>query len=201
MTFVFHRGKFVPTMKFVGAFLFSLVLLAVVHLSAFAQVATTIPTQEITPTPIPSVIMINYQLPYPGILPGSTLYPLKAIRDKIEELLISDPLKKSNFYLLQADKRLAATISLIDLKKDVLAEQTLSKGQNYLEKSLENDITAKGEQKNTSDILAKIRMSSIKQTMEIQILIPKTSGVTSEKLKQDLIRAKNLENLAERTNP
>ncbi len=44
----------------------------------------------------------EYALPYPGILPDNVLYNLKVFRDKVFEFLIIDPVKKADFYLLQA---------------------------------------------------------------------------------------------------
>lgn len=49
---------------------------------------------------------VEYYLPYPGMLPDNPLYFLKNIRDRIIEVLISDPVNKSEFYILQADKKL-----------------------------------------------------------------------------------------------
>lgn len=75
----------------------------------------------------------EYMLPYPGILPDSPFYKLKAARDWVVNFLISDTLKKSEFSLLQADKRLSAGAALFKKDKKELAEETISKGQNYLE--------------------------------------------------------------------
>lgn len=91
------------------------------HLSAAPQAAS------------PAVVAkINYTLPYPGLLPDSPLYFLKQIRDKILEFLIADPVRKAEFYLLQADKRLGMGMTLIDKGKSNLAESTISKGEKYM---------------------------------------------------------------------
>jgi len=47
---------------------------------------------------------IDYTLPYPGLLPDNPLYPLKMIRDRIILFLINDSAKRTEYYLLQADK-------------------------------------------------------------------------------------------------
>jgi hypothetical protein len=80
----------------------------------------------------------DYALPYPGILPGNPLYGLKVFRDKVFEFLIIDSLKKSDFYLLQADKRLAAGNALIKKGEVVLGEQTISKAEKYFELAVNN---------------------------------------------------------------
>jgi len=66
------------------------------------------PTLTPTPTPGP----IEYVLPYPGILPTHPLYFIKTLRDRIIEMLITDPISKAEFYILQADKKLNMGVSL-----------------------------------------------------------------------------------------
>lgn len=101
------------------------------------------PTATLTPVPQ------EYTLPYPGILPDSPFYFLKVTRDRVVSFLIADPLKKAEFNLLQADKRLVAGQYLIEKKNFTLAESTLSKGLNYFEESL---IVLKDAQKAGRDI-------------------------------------------------
>lgn len=55
----------------------------------------------------------EYVLPYPGMLPTNPLYFLKSFRDSLIGFIISDPLKKAEFELLQADKKLAAAQFLL----------------------------------------------------------------------------------------
>lgn len=78
----------------------------------------------------------EYMLPYPGILPDSPLYKLKAARDWVVNFLISDTVRKSEFSLLQADKRLSAGVALFKKDKKELAEETISKSQNYFEQAI-----------------------------------------------------------------
>lgn len=98
-----------------------------------AQEALEIDT--VSPTPVPEIV---YTLPYPGILPDNPLYVLKATRDRIVSFFIADPIKKAEFDLLQADKRVQAGLFLLH-KEDPdipLAISTISKGQNYLHEAL-----------------------------------------------------------------
>ena len=101
-------------MKTIGTILASLIFFLIIVASpVYAQTESIpIPTGSITPSPTP--VMIDYQLPYPGILPGSPLYSIKMLRDRIMEFFISDHVKKSNFYLLQADKRVASALMLFE---------------------------------------------------------------------------------------
>lgn len=86
--------------------------------------------------PIPAVTKIDYTLPYPGLLPDHPLYVLKRVRDAILEMVIIEPVRKSEFYILQGDKRLQMGIMLIEQNKFSLAETTISKAEKYMEKAV-----------------------------------------------------------------
>jgi len=75
---------------------------------------------------------INYELPYPGMLPDHPLYFLKAIRDGMVKLLINDDLKMAKFSLLNAEKRMFAGKMLFEKNKDEKAIDTISKSNNYI---------------------------------------------------------------------
>lgn len=70
-----------------------------------------------TPAPTPKPTPVEYLLPFPGILPTHPLYVFKSLRDKIIEMLITDPVSKAEFYILQADKKLNMGITLAALGK------------------------------------------------------------------------------------
>jgi len=181
-------------------FTLSLFLFLVSSSPSFAQTVTLpLPTTTLTPSPAPTVF--SYDLPYPGILPGSPLYGLKAARDRLQEAMISDPLKKSNFYLLQADKRLGASILLFKQKDKDLGEQTLSKSINYLEKSVEKMIEVKKTQEDVLDIFGKVKMSSEKQKLEIERLLETSRGEEAEKLKRNLKRVEEIQNRVDSFKP
>lgn len=109
-----------------------------------AQDSAPTPTVTIQSAPVDSVTVtvttekktVEYVLPYPGILPDHPLYFLKRMRDYILEKVIVDPVKKAEFYLLQADKRLAMGMALTGESKNALAESTISKGEKYFEQSV-----------------------------------------------------------------
>lgn len=162
----------------------------------YAQTITLpMPSPEIS-TPSAAPTGSNYFLPYPGLLPGNPLYSIKLLRDKFTEITTSGTLDKSYFYLLQSDKRLAAGLVLFDSGNQKVSENTISKGQNYLEKSINKMIQARSEGENVMDLSAKVKASSIKQREEIKKLSDKASGESAKKLKEDLKRAEKLEKRA-----
>lgn len=73
---------------------------------------------------------VDYNLPYPGILPDHPLYKLKVLRDKVVTFLIRDPIKKAEYHLLLADKRIYMSRLLVDKGKIALAKETALKGEN-----------------------------------------------------------------------
>lgn len=136
-------------------FLFSFVLSPV----SFAQESAS-PSPEITPTVTPT--QVEYQLPYPGLLPDNKFYYLKTLRDRIVSFLISDPLKKAEFNLLQADKRLNAGIALFNKGKGDLAHATISKGENYFEKAISELKEARRQGMGTSDTARRLFLAAKK---------------------------------------
>lgn len=135
---------------------------------AFA-ISNVIAVEELSPAP-----KVDYELPYPGLLPDSPIYFLRIIRDKTVSFLISDPLKKAEFNLLQADKRLNAGIYLFKKGKVSLSFSTISKAENYFEESLEKVKKARGEGMDVSDIERKLINSAKKHREELNSLEEKS---------------------------
>src|SRR5689334_1525397 len=131
-------------MKKIITIIFVLLLLIT---PAFADDTATSSAKSSEPTPV------DYTLPYPGLLPGNPLYYFKVVRDKIVDFFITDPDKKSKFYLLQADKHLESGILLWNQKKYDEAELMISKGENYLDMSVGRAIIAKQSGENIDEVL------------------------------------------------
>lgn len=137
-------------------------------------------SSEITASPSSEIEEeIKYELPYPGLLPDNPLYFLRIIRDRIVSFLISDPLKKSEFNLLQADKRLNAGIYLLnssqgDEKKISLAISTISKAENYFGEALHKAKEAQGQGMEIKEIVSRLIDSSRKHQQELSNLEKKS---------------------------
>ncbi|MDO8451628.1 MAG: DUF5667 domain-containing protein [bacterium] len=95
-------------------------------------------TADLTPTPGDAITQEKqqYLLPYPGILPDHPLYFLKRFRDWILESLIVDPVRKAEFYILQADKHLNMGTFLLEKGNIVLALEMISSGETFMEKAV-----------------------------------------------------------------
>ena len=108
-----------------------------------SSAATVQGSVAVTPTPATTTAVIQYDLPYPGLLPDNPLYFIKQIRDWILEKLILDPAKKTEFYILQGDKRLEMGVLLDASGKGVLGEQVISKGEKYMNNAVMELFAAK----------------------------------------------------------
>lgn len=139
---------------------------------------------------------VEYDLPYPGLLPDSPFYFLRATRDKVVSLLISEPLKKAEFDLLQADKRLAAAVFLANKKKYSLAVTTISKGENYFESALFQVRQAIKEGKLAGDVVSHLYLSSLKHQEVLKELENKTSGSLKASFIEEEKRAAGFEKKA-----
>lgn len=119
-----------------------------------------------TPTPQPSVMKektatnssadaqeevtetkAEYTLPYPGILPDHPLYFLKKLRDQIMERLIADPIRKMEFYMLQADKSINTGVFLAAKQNESLTAEAVLRGKAFVSQAIESASALKAEGK------------------------------------------------------
>lgn len=167
--------------KQVFSFLFCFFVFATLVFPAFSQEALS-PTLSPTPT-------IEYQLPYPGLLPDSPLYFIKTFRDRLMSYLISDPLKKAEFDLLQADKRLTAGVALAHKGSYPLATSTISKGENYFFDAVVNTQAAKKQGVNINSMRQKLLLALLKHQEVLTTLsnqAPKQQKASFETLQKRL---------------
>jgi hypothetical protein len=177
-------------------------VLIILSVTFFINLQSVYAQEALNPTANPSPT-IDYFLPYPGILPDNPLYFMKALRDKVVSLFISDPLKKAQFDLLMADVRLNAAQYLFAKgeSKYSLAETTISKGENYFYNSLimVNDAKQQGIQVN--DFVSNLIIASQKHQQVIKELESKSSGAIKDRLAEDERRVKNFEIRATQIKP
>lgn len=117
---------------------------------------------------------VSYEMAYPGMLPDSPLYKLKVLRDKAITFLISDPLKKIDFYLLQADKGLGAASMLADKGNIELAKETALKAENNM--TLISDQLRAMKTKPEDGLFERLKTASRKHQETITHMIQITDG-------------------------
>ena len=130
------------------------------------------PSSSSQPTPQPAV---EYILPYPGLLPDNPLYPFKAVRDRILGIMTINPVKRVEFNLLMADKRLQMGIFLSEKGKEKLAETTIAKGEKYLFVSAQEMAVLKPREDGLQGMLDRLNKAIIKHREAITQLKAKSS--------------------------
>ncbi len=97
----------------------------------------------------PSTVKVEYYLAYPGMLPDSPFYPLKALRDRVALWLTFGQERKAWKMIALADKRINAALFLVEGGKVNLGVSVAGKAERYLTQSVDN---AEAEQKNGKDV-------------------------------------------------
>lgn len=98
---------------------------------ALVLTLSVIASHTLASHPVGAVSLVEYQLPWPGILPDHPLYKAKVLRNKVIAKMIITPVKRVEFDLLMADKTLYAATLLLDKGNSELAKETALKGENY----------------------------------------------------------------------
>lgn len=131
---------------------------------------------------------IEYDLAYPGILSDNPLYKLKVLRDKISIFLLNDPYKRSDFYLLQADKGILATAMLVDKNKIDLSGKTALKAENNM--TLLTFELHRFSQKPNVEFFNKLKTASLKHQEILNSLIKRVPQDQQKTLKTVLYFSK-----------
>jgi hypothetical protein len=152
------------------------------------------------PTPSPTPAPVDYALPYPGILPGHFLYSLKVFRDKAIGLLTSNPLKKAEFNLLQADKRIETGRILFSHNRSDEGQSTFSKALNYFEEAVNQTTNAKKQGMDTADISKRLKLAN-KKHQEVIKEVKGKRGDKDGKLANEEKRLKELEKMVSKLSP
>ncbi|MCR4263797.1 MAG: DUF5667 domain-containing protein [Candidatus Roizmanbacteria bacterium] len=152
--------------------------------------SVSIPSIEVGPTgsETASEQMVEYTLPYPGILPDHPLYPFKKFRDRLLDFLIRDPVKRIEFNLLMADKRYNMGLFFSDEEKYERALTILEEAESFYGR-IPDEMQVVKDQNRTlpPDLLQKIKTATTKHQeiiIEIQNKSPEDMSERYEKIMQ-----------------
>jgi hypothetical protein len=168
--------------------------LAILFVSLWVVTQTDAAEAQPTPTTAasPSAQKIEYYLPYPGILPDSPLFKLKAFRDRIRLEMTFNIEKKAEMELLLADKRLNAAQALIDGGKQALGVTTVTKAEKYLEQSASHALALRASGHDAKSLLGMLGKASAKHLEIIQQLGPKVTPAQLPALNQSMDTAQGV---------
>lgn len=139
----------------------------------------------------------TYTLPFPGMLPDNPLYFLKELRDGVIGFLISDPLKKAEFDLLKANKKIAEGVFLVNHKQnDELAVSSVEEGNAFFADAITQIQTAKQNGMDTTALLGEMKSSAQKHEEVLTEMFEKTGNTAfEERAKKAAEFVKNVERL------
>mgnify|MGYP001582946457 FL=1 len=128
-------------------------------------------------------IKVEYYLPYPGVLPDSPLYRLKALRDKLQLAVTFDEVRKAEKELLYADKRIGAALVLVEGGKISLGVSTATKAEKYLESAINRAIRLSS-QRDVKSLLLTLTKATTKHQEILEMISAKGGGVEKEVLQR-----------------
>jgi hypothetical protein len=115
---------------------------------------------------------VNYELPYPGILPGNPLYSVKSARDSLMQWMTRDNIKKAQLRLQISDKQVRGAQMLLKDKDYDRAEQILMESEDIFDKALEDALNAKEQGASpTSEFRQKMHDSNLKHKQVISDIL------------------------------
>jgi len=180
--------------------------LAVLLMSIFsvANPQSVYPAEEVLAKVAgPVSVRVEYYLPYPGILPDSSLYRLKALRDKVRLVLTFGQEAKAEKELLFADKRIGAAAALIEGGKVSLGVSTATKAEKYLESAVKRIIALQRGGHDVKSMLGILTKATAKHIEVLETMMERTGdekGVLgkswqvtkslSQQVQQTLVEAK-----------
>ncbi len=149
--------------------------------TAYAQVASSSSQTSSNP-------QVDYQLPYPGMLPDNPLYFLKAFRDNLTAFFLSKPLDKAQFDLLQSDKNVQASYLLTtqEVGKANLAQQTFSKGQENFSEAITQTVAAQKQGYSISEMSKKLDLANQKHQQILKIVEQQDGQKDSQQFQTEL---------------
>lgn len=182
-----------------GSFAAGVFGLAVLTLSLLAasNPMQVLPLEMAATSSAKQVIVAEYYLPYPGILPDSPLYKLKAARDRIVLWLTIDREAKAEKRLQLADKRINAAIALVDGGKIDLGVSTATKAEKYLAESVETTYELVREGRDVKSLLLTLAKASAKHSLVMEDLIAKTEGNNRIVLEKTLTGTNTLQEMVD----
>jgi hypothetical protein len=135
---------------------------------------------------------VMYYLPYPGILPDSPLYKLKAIRDRVTLWFTFSGEKKAWKQLQFGDKRVNAGLALVEGSKSRLGVATITKAEKYMESAVKQVETATKMGQDEKSLALELAKALPKHVEVIEGLVTKVEKEDEKSLNDALLMAKML---------
>ncbi len=172
-----------------AALLFGLAVLLMSILSVSKSAAVGAIEAAVTE---PVTVKVEYYLPYPGMLPDSPLYKIKALRDKVQLMMTFDEVRKVDRELLFANKRIGAALALVEGGKVSLGVSTATKAEKYLESAVNRAMKLSSGGRDVKSLLLTLTKAAAKHQEVLEMISAKSGGVEKEVLRRFLEQAGSL---------
>lgn len=106
----------------------------------------------------------SYILPYPSFMPGSPLYKVNLIKEKILKYWYFGNFGQFDYNLKQSDKYLVEAKTLFEYKQFLLGYKALKKSDGYFKNLLSGLNAARDENKNINDKRKILKEAALKHT-------------------------------------
>jgi hypothetical protein len=104
----------------------------------------------------PTIVSAEYMLPYPSTMPGSKLYTLKKVMERLKEYWHIGSIAKAKYYMNLSDTYLVEAKTLFEYKQYLLATAALTRSDSAIKEIPAIISTGKSENKDMSRIRALI---------------------------------------------
>lgn len=131
----------------------------------------------------PFVVRAEYVLPYPGPMPGSSLYTFTQIKDRVEKYWHWGNIAKVKYYMTMSDKRIVEAKTLFEYKQYLLGLKALKESDEYILPIKNHLDAAKNEGKEVAyllDLFRSERSSHIDILMDLMETLPDNFTWTPE---------------------
>ncbi|RJQ25255.1 hypothetical protein C4577_06150 [Candidatus Parcubacteria bacterium] len=119
----------------------------------------------------------GYVLPYPSSMPGSSVYKVHLVWEKIMEFWYFGSLAQFEYNLKQSDKYLVESKTLFEYKQYLLGFKALEKSNHYFKQSVPRLEMAKSEGKNVELKEDLFQQAAKKHIEEIEKILANTPEV------------------------
>jgi len=119
----------------------------------------------------------SYVLPYPPPMPGSFLYKIRLVSEKIQKYWYFGNFGQFSYSLKQSDKYLVEAKTLFEYRQYLLGTQALKKSDVYFSETKPYLIRARKEGKNISKNMSFIKDAGLKHIEvldKLELQVPKT---------------------------
>lgn len=155
---------------------------------ALAILITIVPVSQAQTITTLQQKVIDYQLPYPGLLPDNPLYFIKQIRDSFMLFMAHDEAQKLEVYLQISDKNLSAGVELAKKGRHKLSVAMVEEAENRFDSIVEK---LKKEKTPHPEFVATLKKANLKHRETIENLMKDMPQGQVERMQT--IREKNMQ--------